>query len=199
MSLAEKTSSGRIIIGRNDSLTGGRAPSPIDLLDARPRPEEARRYSYGDLVRVFGKDYRGKAKDYFRQRGIINGETDLVWKSHREKDYTHPYSAANYLVWMTVGDDLLIVSAIPPHSLTSHSHSHPIGVVETYGWLDGVFDLHTNELDMVIRMAEGSREQHIMPGVRHTVETHDSWALIPIVITRGALFRPDDLHKRWKT
>lgn len=170
--------------------------SPIDVLDKIPRPKDARIYSHGELVRVFGKDYREKARSYFVDRRILKPGTELVWTRSGGEGYTHPYSAANYLLWRVEGNDLVIVSAIPPRSLTSFSHTHPLGVVETYGCLSGSFQLHTDDGDMVITMAKGAREQSITSGVRHVVETKDSWALIPIVITNGALHRPEDLHRR---
>ena len=143
-----------------------------------------------------GSDYRKRARDFFVEQGRITSDFELVWADHNSPDYTHMSSSANYLLWMKVngGRDLIIVSAIPPNLATSSEHSHPPEVVEIFGCIKGEFDLHADGL--VIRMREGSKEQEIMPGVKHRVKAGNDWALIPIVIVNGGLYPPEQLHRR---
>lgn len=163
---------------------------------------EARRYSHEELQTHLGRNYRENVRDFLVVSGVVDSDHQLPWKHHDDKDYTHPFSQANYLLWEVVNDDkdIIIISVLPPGSSTSPEHSHPgteegdeHQVVERYQCLFGGYVLERN--GDKVSMGVGDI-QEVKPGIKHRVRTSsDSWALLYIFIENGGLYSPDQLHR----
>jgi len=174
----------------------------MTVIERNPSRVETRRYTHEELQTHLGHDYREKVRDFFVVSGVVDSDHQLPWKHHSDKDYTHPFSQANYLLWEVVNEDkdIIIISVLPPYSSTSPEHSHPgneegdeYQVIERYQCLFGEYVLERN--GDKIPMGVGD-VQEVRPGIKHRVRTpNDSWALLYIFIKNGGLYSPDQLHR----